>query len=426
MMAIKNYVLAALSAASTLAAVVQPTPRASSFVTISGSHFDIDGEVGYFAGTNCYWCPFTYNTAEVDTTLSDIASSGLKVVRVLGFSDWNTLPPTGEIWFQLLNATGSIINTGADGLQNLDYVVASAEQHGLKLIIPLVNNWDDFGGINAYVNAFGGNATSWFTNAAAQSQYRTYIQAVVSRYINSTAIFAWELANEPRCAGCDTSVIADWATGVSQYIKSLDPNHLVTLGDEGLGLSTGDGSYPYTYASGTDFALNIQIKSLDFGTFHLYPDGWGETYPWGSSWVQTHAQACVEAGKVCIMEEYGAVVDRCTNMIPWQNTSMTSPGMGGDLFWQWGETFVSGYGDSYSINYGSSDWQCVVQDHVAAISGKSPPPSTTTTTTPTGPTASSSCSTLWGQCGGNGYPGTTCCAQGTCTYLNDWYSQCQP
>jgi mannan endo-1,4-beta-mannosidase len=327
MMAMKSYALAALSAASTLAAVVQPAPRSSSFVTISGSHFDIDGDAGYFAGTNCYWCPFTYNTAEVDTTLSDIASSGLKVVRVLGFSDWNTLPPTGEIWFQLLNATGSIINTGADGLQNLDYVVASAEQHGLKLIIPFVNNWNDFGGINAYVNAFGGNATSWFTNAAAQSQYRTYIHAVVSRYINSTAIFAWELANEPRCAGCDTSVIADWATGVSQYIKSLDPNHLVTLGDEGLGLSTGDGSYPYTYDSGTDFALNIQIKSLDFGTFHLYPDGCklhvlfspfslflkravnidahlgGETYPWGSSWVQTHAQACVEAGKICIMEE---------------------------------------------------------------------------------------------------------------------------
>lgn len=29
----------------------------------------------------------------------------------------------------------------------------------------------------------------------------------------------------------------------------------------------------------------------------------GETYPWGSSWVQTHAQACVDAGKICIMEE---------------------------------------------------------------------------------------------------------------------------
>ncbi|OQR90724.1 hypothetical protein THRCLA_09220 [Thraustotheca clavata] len=33
----------------------------------------------------------------------------------------------------------------------------------------------------------------------------------------------------------------------------------------------------------------------------------------------------------------------------------------------------------------------------------------------------------WGQCGGKEYKGSTTCAPGnTCTYLNDWYSQCQP
>lgn len=268
----KSQVFAALNAASTLAAVLQPVPRASSFVSISGNQFNIDGKVGYFAGTNCYWCSFLTNHADIDSTLSHIASSGLRVLRVWGFNDVNTQPSSGTIWFQKLSAQGSTINTGADGLQNLDYVVQSAEQHGLKLIIPFVNNWSDYGGINAYVNAFGGNATSWYTNQAAQTQYRTYIQAVVSRYINSTAIFAWELANEPRCNQCDTDVIVQWATSISQYVKQLDANHLVTLGDEGLGLSTGDGSYPYTYGEGTDFAKNIQIKTLDFGTFHLYPD----------------------------------------------------------------------------------------------------------------------------------------------------------
>lgn len=268
----KSYLLAAATAASTLAAVLQPVPRASSFVSISGTQFNIDGKVGYFAGTNCYWCSFLSNSADVDSTFSHIASSGLKVVRVWGFNDVNQQPSPGNIWFQKLSASGSTINTGTDGLQALDNVVKSAEQHNLKLIIPFVNNWNDYGGINAYVNAFGGNATTWFTNSAAQTQYRKYIQAVVSRYINSTAIFAWELANEPRCNQCDTGVIVQWATSVSQYVKSLDSNHLVTLGDEGLGLSTGDGSYPYTYGEGTDFAKNVQIKTLDFGTFHLYPD----------------------------------------------------------------------------------------------------------------------------------------------------------
>ena len=31
---------------------------------------------------------------------------------------------------------------------------------------------------------------------------------------------------------------------------------------------------------------------------------------------------------------------------------------------------------------------------------------------------------LYAQCGGQGYTGPTTCAQGTCKYSNDWYSQC--
>ncbi|KAL2754171.1 glycoside hydrolase family 6 protein [Sodiomyces alcalophilus JCM 7366] len=37
------------------------------------------------------------------------------------------------------------------------------------------------------------------------------------------------------------------------------------------------------------------------------------------------------------------------------------------------------------------------------------------------------CASLWGQCAGNGWSGPTCCESGsTCTYQNDWYSQCLP
>lgn len=37
------------------------------------------------------------------------------------------------------------------------------------------------------------------------------------------------------------------------------------------------------------------------------------------------------------------------------------------------------------------------------------------------------CSALWGQCGGQGWAGATCCAAGsTCTYSNPYYSQCLP
>lgn len=49
---------------------------------------------------------------------------------------------------------------------------------------------------------------------------------------------------------------------------------MVTIGDEGFGpLAGGDGSYPYTTtAGGYTWADNLNITTLDFGTFHLYPD----------------------------------------------------------------------------------------------------------------------------------------------------------
>jgi mannan endo-1,4-beta-mannosidase len=157
----------------------------------------------YWAGTNCYWCGFLTSNGDVDAVFADMAAAGLKIVRVWGFNDVNTLPSSGTVYYQYLSATGSKINTGPDGLQRMDYVVSSAQAHGLKLIINFVNNWNDYGGINAYVNAFGGSASTWYNNTAAQAQYRAYIKAVVSRYSTSPAVFAWELANEPRCSSCD-------------------------------------------------------------------------------------------------------------------------------------------------------------------------------------------------------------------------------
>jgi len=46
----------------------------------------------------------------------------------------------------------------------------------------------------------------------------------------------------------------------------------------------------------------------------------------------------------------------------------------------------------------------------------------TTTTTASGGT--SSCAPMYGQCGGSGWTGATCCSSGTCTISNTYYSQC--
>lgn len=269
--------LAAVAASvlsSAWAAQTAPAATAPGFPTTSGLRFSINGTTKYLAGSNSYWIGFLTNNADVDIVLDHIATSGLKVLRVWGFNDVTTKPGAGTVYYQYLSASGSQINTGANGLQRLDYVVAAAAKRGVYLIVNFVNNWSDYGGMPAYATAFGGTKEGWYGNTKAQAQYRAYIQAVVSRYTNASSIFAWELANEARCKGCPTDTVYNWAADTSKYIKSLDPNHMVTMGDEGFGLpssSTTSASYPYTTAEGMDFVKNLGIATLDFGTFHMYP-----------------------------------------------------------------------------------------------------------------------------------------------------------
>ncbi|KAF2143275.1 glycoside hydrolase family 5 protein [Aplosporella prunicola CBS 121167] len=351
-----------------------PIATSSSFSKTDGLQFSIDGVTSYFAGTNSYWMAFQMNNDDIDLALDHIKDSGLKILRVWGFNDVTTTPDSNTVWFQsFVSGQDPVINTGANGLQRLDYVVKAAESRGIKLIINFVNNWTDYGGMAAYMTYYLGSASSetnaaWYNSTDIQTQYKTYIKTVVSRYANSTAVFAWELANEPRCKGCETSVIYDWATSISAYIKSLDPNHMVTLGDEGFGLSGGT-SYPYTYGEGVDFVKNLDIETIDFGALHLYPSSWGVTNDFGNEWITAHGAACATAGKPCLFEEYGVTSDHCNVEKPWQETALSTEGIAGDLFWDFGDTLSGGKtsDDGNTIFYDTDDWTCLVTDHVSQI-----------------------------------------------------------
>ena len=56
-------------------------------------------------------------------------------------------------------------------------------------------------------------------------------------YKNDPTIFSWNLINEPRCdrANCSGAVQA-WIEKQSAYLKSVDPNHLVTVGERAANL----------------------------------------------------------------------------------------------------------------------------------------------------------------------------------------------
>ena len=197
----------------------------------------------------------------------------------------------------------------------------------------------------AYFSACGVNSNEqWYQAARCQSIYQNYIKTVIARYRQSTAVFAWELANEPRCKGCQTSVLTNWIRKTSDYIRSLDSDHMIAIGDEGFGLP-GDGSYPYQFGEGFDWAANLALPNITFGTFHLYIEPWGVTNSFGNGWVAAHAKICKQLNKPCLFEEYGVTKasDHCKVESEWQKTSLSlkDDGMAGDLFWQLGDKIPS-------------------------------------------------------------------------------------
>jgi mannan endo-1,4-beta-mannosidase len=296
---------------------------------------------------------------------------------VWAFSDVNTVPLStatdpNRVWFQLLNSTGSFINYGADGLQRLDYVVSAAERLGVGLVLPFVNNWNDYGGMNAYAVAFsnvtaGSSAPAnwWYTDSRAQQTYRSYIRTIVTRYAASPAVFAWELANEARCSGCGSpDIVAKWVAETAAYIKSLDPAHMVTTGEEGffaaadgLGNSTG----VYSGSAGTSFTRNIAIPDIDYGTFHLYPSWWGYDYSWGIQWINEHDAIGKKVGKPVVLEEYGTPFrnnNHTATIAPWLDAILKS-GLATDQLWQFGPNGTSvdpaSLGDEFTVNMADSE-----------------------------------------------------------------------
>ena len=224
--------------------------------------------------------------------------------------------------------------------------------------------------------------------------YKRYIEAVVTRYRDSPTIFAWELANEPRCGAdgvrnlprsedCDPELLSGWVEEMSAYVKSLDPHHLVTWGGEG-GFNNGerpdDGFY--TGADGGDFERELALPSVDFGVFHSYPDWWGKTVAWTDRWVRDHAAAARGAGKPVVHEEYGWMTDAARREYLGETSNITRrEAIGGwqrigleekmpDMYWQFGYSGYS-YGrnhdDGFTIFLDDEEAQELVYEHAEAL-----------------------------------------------------------
>ena len=175
-------------------------------------------------------------------------------------------------------------------LQGLDYLIAELEKREMTAVLFLNNSWEWSGGYGAYLEWAGcGPVPGWsdwtiaqnyhcqfVKNDSAKAMAERHVRYIVSRtntvtgkpYSESPAIMAWELANEPRAFARDSvtkACFAEWVETQAKLIKSLDSNHLVTTGSEGLEGCEEDSAL---------FRKIHAFPEIDYICIHIWPYNW--------------------------------------------------------------------------------------------------------------------------------------------------------
>lgn len=309
------------------------TPRAKSALEkhqFSQAGFEVDGAPLCFEGANNYYLAYKPKPM-VDDVLESASAMGVKVLRLWGFIDRGSLDGSvrnvdGEgskegVYFQAWDPVSQrvLYNDGPTGLEGLDYALSKAENLGLKVVLVLTNNWHEFGGMDQYLAWYGLTAhDDFFTEPRVRRAFKDWISHLALRensithrtYRDDPTLFAWELGNEPRAStGTPNHVLTSWAREMSGYLKSIDSNHLVAVGDEGFLDGPGQ-HWTYHAQNGVDHRALSALPAIDYATFHMYPDLWGTGFGWPERWIDDHLSFALELGKPTILEEYGLKVTR--------------------------------------------------------------------------------------------------------------------
>lgn len=101
-----------------------------SFFSTQGTKFSLDGRTTRFTGTNSYYLGWA-SKQMVDDTFASARDLGIEVIRTWGFLD----ELKEGVVYQTWENDAPVYHEA--GLAKLDYVVAKAEEIGIKLILPL-------------------------------------------------------------------------------------------------------------------------------------------------------------------------------------------------------------------------------------------------------------------------------------------------
>jgi len=163
---------------------------------------------------------------EVDDALESVRQMGGRVVRTYTLSVRKASDPEG--------LPRHVVGPGEfneEAFEVLDMVLETAREKNVRLIIPLVNNWKWWGGVAEYAAFRGEPREAFWSDPQLIEDFKETVRFVLERvntltgvaYKDDPTILAWETGNELVCPH-------EWTRQIANYMKELDPNHLVVDG----------------------------------------------------------------------------------------------------------------------------------------------------------------------------------------------------
>jgi hypothetical protein len=254
-----------------------------------------------FTGTNPWRLPDEFEIRDALTTVRQI---GGKVARMYTLS------------VRRQDDTPSIIrHVEAPGVFNeeafrtLDRVLQIANDVGIRLIIPFVDNWRWWGGRGEYAAFRGKTGDDFWTDRQLIEDFKKTIAFVINRtntltgipYREDKAILAWETGNE-------LVPPFSWTKEIAAYVKSLDRNHLLLEGTHEKELSE----------------EALEDSNLDILSTHHYGN------PVASLEYIVNNQEMARGKKPYIIGEYGIVPTEDIRIL---TDTIINRGLSGGMIW---------------------------------------------------------------------------------------------
>ncbi|HEV8369995.1 MAG TPA: cellulase family glycosylhydrolase [Pyrinomonadaceae bacterium] len=347
---------------------------AGRFVRQSRGRFVLGGKPFRFVGANVAVMYRDEDRQMMPETLKQAAAAGMSVIRVWAsgeggpndikpiadFADWPRHHPfrfTPDQWNE-------------EAFVHLDNVIAEAAKNNIYVQLCLTNWWRDTGGVTQYLRWAGINdaaddsrpfginnerAILFYTNPETRRLYREHLHKLATRkntvtgllYRDDPWIFGWELMNEAQVTTGRWSERRSWIVEMSEYLKSLDPNHMIAPGDWGY----------RSAAERREWLLDHAIPTIDYCDVHLYPrddhDSFVEAPAALKEFIDNRVAAAFSIGRPLVFGEFGMGPDGYQNVaqLEWFKAFFDAnlrAGSAGAMFWILTPDSKRGYGVTYS------------------------------------------------------------------------------